>query len=314
MRTKSIIISPTAKDEDGVVAGQTMSASEVCAMDGALVSGYDADGLVTTSKPTAAGTMAMTGALKTSSTLTQFSSERYLCITSAGDDSGVTFTITGTNKEGHAIQDFVTGPNTMMIASNLKFMTVTNISISAAATGNITIGSLGVGTFADPCHVAVVADGTETDITFYVYGTDRYGQDILESITGPDTDTTTGSVNFATVTKVTASGAVGSTITIGSSDELDSEWIPVDRNGGDISVGCTISSGASVVYAVQHTFTDLQTAGLTEGDVISFVHATVTAETTSQDGSYSTPITGVRVAITDFVSGTVTFEVVQSRS
>ena len=121
MRPKSIIISPTAKDLDGVMASQDIDQYEVGPMSGALASGYDADGLVTTSKPTAAGTMAMTGALKTSSTLIMFASERYISITSAGDDSAITFTITGTNKEGHVIQDVVTGPNTMMVASTLKF-------------------------------------------------------------------------------------------------------------------------------------------------------------------------------------------------
>ena len=316
MRPKSIIISPTAKDLDGAMESQDLDQYEVGPMSGDLAGTgadlADPNGLVTTSKPTAAGTMAMNGDLYTSSTLTEFTSERYISITSAGDDSGITFKITGTNKEGHVIQDVVTGPNTMMVASTLKFLTVTNIRISAAATGNIIIGSLGVATFADPGHVAVVSVGTDTSVTFTIYGTDRFGRDITETITGSDGSTATGSSNFATVTKVTASADTASTVTIGSADEMDSQWIPVDPYGGDVSVGCTISSGASLTYAVQHTFTNMQSAGFLEADAIKFVHATVTAETTSQDGSYSTPVTGVRVAITSFLSGTVTFEVVQS--
>ena len=318
MRPKSIIISPTTADPNGVMTSQDIDQYEVAPMSGALAGAgadlADPNGLVTTSQPTAAGTMAMNGALYTAAALTYFTSERYISIPSDGDDSGITFTITGTNKEDHVIQDVVTGPNTMMVASTLKFLTVTNIAISAAAAGNIIIGSLGVATFADPGHVDIVSGGTDTGVTFTVYGTDRFGRDITETITGADGTTATGSSNFATVTKVTASADTASTVEIGSANEMDSQWIPVNKYGGDISVGCTISSGASLTYAVQHTFTNMQTDGFLEADAIAFVHATVTAETTSQDGSYSTPINAVRVAITSFTSGTVTFEVVQARA
>ena len=105
MRPKSIIISPTVKDLEGVMESQDLVQYEVGPMSGDLtgdgVDLADADGLVTTSKPTAAGTMAMNGTLYTAAALTSFTSERYISITSAGNDNSITCTITGTNKEGH---------------------------------------------------------------------------------------------------------------------------------------------------------------------------------------------------------------------
>ena len=317
MRPKTITISPTAPDADGLCASATYSADETFPNDGALCSGYDQDGLVTASTPAAAGTMAMNGALYTSSTLTYFATERYVCIYSDGNDSGVTFTVTGTNKKGHVIQDVITGPNAIMTSSAIKFLTVTNIAISDAGTGSITVGSLGVGDMGDPQHVAIYSAGDEDDITFTVYGTNRHDQDISEDITGPNTSPVWSAHNFKTVTKVVADGAVGNAVEIGNADQtpegqLDSQWVPVDRYGGDISVACAVSSDADYTYAIEHTFDDVQSAGFEEDDADVFVHATVTGETTSQDGSYSTPVNAVRVAMTLFAAGSLKFKVVQS--
>ncbi len=306
-------MSPTALDRDGFVTAQQLSAALDLPLEGALASGYDRNGLCAASTPTAASTMAMDGTLAESTTKTVFASERYIEIYSDADDSGVTFQITGTNKEGHVITDTVPGPDSVRTSSTLKFLTVTNIYISGAGTGNIEIGSCGIGTMATAGAISIYSGGDESDITFTVYGTDRYGNDNSEEITGPDTETVTGSVDWLVIQKISADGAVGNDVEVGSANVVFSQWIPVDRYGGDISVGCTVSSGASFTYALQHTFSDVQAAGFQEDDANVFVHATITGETTSQDGSYSTPISAVRAAITSFVSGTLTIDVVQSR-
>jgi hypothetical protein len=165
-----------------------------------------------------------------------------------------------------------------------------------------------------PGAVGIYSGGDESDITFTVYGVDRYGNDNSEEITGPNNATVTGAVDWTYIQKVSADGAVGNNVEVGSVGTVFSQWIPVDRYGGDISIGCTISSGASLTYAIQHTFDDVQAAGFQEDDANVFVHATLTGETTSQDGSYSTPVSAVRAAITSFVSGTLTIEIIQSRT
>ena len=131
---KTITMSPTAKADAGIVALVKLETADQLdfMFDGALASGYDADGLYTSDTPTAAGTMAMDGDLATSTTLTTFASERFIEIYSDDDDSGVTFYVTGTNKEGHVITDAITGPSEIRTSSALKFMTVTNIHISGA--------------------------------------------------------------------------------------------------------------------------------------------------------------------------------------
>ena len=316
MRTRTIVMAPTTLDRDGFVASQTLTTTSQYdfPLEGLLASGYDGDGLVTATTPTAAGSMAMDGLLYTSSTLTVFTSERFLEIYSDGNESGVTFQITGTNKEGHVISEVMTGPNAIRASSTLKYLTVTDISISGAGTGNITVGSMGIGTMTTPGAIGLYAFGTESDITFTVVGVDRYGNDNSETITGPAAGTVTGAVDWTIIQKVTASATVDSAVEVGSVGTVFSQWVPVDKYGGDVSIGCTLSSGAGMTYAVQHTFDDIQAAGFQEDDANVFVHATITGETTSQDGSYSTPITACRVAITAFTAGTLTFQVVQSGS
>lgn len=313
MRPKTITISPTAADRDGVSTTATHSANAVIPMNGDLASGYDADGIVTATTPAAAGTMTINGGLKTDSTHVYFSSPRFLCIYSDGDDSGVTFSFTGTDKDGNAQYETIAGPNAVIKATTKKFLSVTNVSISGAGTGSITIGSVGVATLADVGHVSIYSAGDESDVTFTVYGTDRYGQDISEAITGPDTTTVKGEYNFATVGKVEADGAVGNAVEIGSADELDSQWIPMDKYGGDITVGVTLSSGAGMTYTVEHTFTDLQTTGFKEYSANVFTHDSLNGEVSSGDGTYTVPVTGIRLAVSSFTSGTATMEITQAR-
>jgi len=71
--------------------------------------------------------------------------QRRVLITSAGDDTGVTFTIWGANENGGAIRETVTGADTAAVATNLDFKTVTRIAASGATDGDIIVGTNGVG-------------------------------------------------------------------------------------------------------------------------------------------------------------------------
>lgn len=70
---------------------------------------------------------------------------RRVIITSAGDNSGINFLVTGTSNSGNLVTDSFVGTNTGAAQSNLDFVTVTKIIGSAAVTGAITAGTNGVG-------------------------------------------------------------------------------------------------------------------------------------------------------------------------
>ena len=69
---------------------------------------------------------------------------RRVLITSAGNDSGITWTITGTDWNNAPISEVLTGGNTAAVASLLDYATVTGIKASGAAASTVTVGTNGV--------------------------------------------------------------------------------------------------------------------------------------------------------------------------
>jgi flagellin len=61
-------------------------------------------------------------------------------VTSAGNDSGITFTITGTDSSGKNISEVLTGANASTATTTATFKTVTGVSLSSGAAGAVTIG------------------------------------------------------------------------------------------------------------------------------------------------------------------------------
>lgn len=108
-------LSPAALDADGVITSATLT-SGAQTLNGALVSGGIA-------------------------TLDSNGMARRVYIASDGNDSGVTFTVTGKNWHGDSFSETITGPNATSVISDSDFKTVTAVSISGNSTGNITVGT-----------------------------------------------------------------------------------------------------------------------------------------------------------------------------
>jgi len=113
---KTKLIDPVNVDADGIAEAQAVAGAGALTLDGALVSGgvYSGD------------------------------YARQIGILSAGDDSLITFTVTGTDADKRAITEAVTGssgaPGTA--ESTLYFLTVTSVVASGAASGNVSVGTV----------------------------------------------------------------------------------------------------------------------------------------------------------------------------
>ena len=68
-----------------------------------------------------------------------------ITLTSSADNSGITFDITGTDGNGDAQTETVTGPDTETVNSANKYATVTSIVASGSITTQIQAGILGTG-------------------------------------------------------------------------------------------------------------------------------------------------------------------------
>jgi hypothetical protein len=100
----------------------------------------DADGICLSQTPLAAGALTLDGALVTSG-VAIINPPAKVTITTADDESGKTFTITGTDQSGNGISEVITGPDTTTGTSLLTYSTVTSIVVSAATADAITVGN-----------------------------------------------------------------------------------------------------------------------------------------------------------------------------
>jgi len=100
----------------------------------------DADGVCQSQTPGAGGEQNLTinGALSSGGVAT-FVAARLITIASASDDSGRTFTITGTDVNGNAQTETIAGPATT-VTGTLYFRTVTQVTVDDDTAGAITVG------------------------------------------------------------------------------------------------------------------------------------------------------------------------------
>lgn len=96
------------------------------------------------------------------------------------------------------------------------------------------------------------------------------------------------------------------------SSQTASAWIPVNfrpEHEFAIGIGCVVTGGSTLTYSVEHTFDDIFDPTVTP---TAFTHATIAAETTSQDGNYAFPVRAVRLNVTAYTAGSVTMTLLQA--
>lgn len=74
-----------------------------------------------------------------------FAVARRVLFTFAANETGHTFTLTGTNRAGNVISETIAGTNGGTVQSVNDYLTVTNVSVASATTGNVSVGTNTVG-------------------------------------------------------------------------------------------------------------------------------------------------------------------------
>lgn len=103
-----------------------------------------ANNIALSQSPGAAGALILNGSTVAGGVAT-LDTQRRVLITSAGNDSAKTFTVTGTNLSGAPISESLLGGNAAAVYTTQDFYTVTSVTISAASAGAVTVGTNGVG-------------------------------------------------------------------------------------------------------------------------------------------------------------------------
>lgn len=90
--------------------------------------------------------------------------------------------------------------------------------------------------------------------------------------------------------------------------------IPMDERAKvfQVSIACVLSTGASLTYKVQHTFDAVFSSTFNPATATWFDHPNITGETATKEGTYSSPVTAIRLNVTSYTSGSVTMALLQS--
>lgn len=109
MQPITVTVGPLdAADDNGIALSQTTAGAANLTLNGALVTG----GVAVLDAP------------------------RRIIITSGGNDTGITFTITGTTYGGQSVSETITGASGAAASTTVDFLTVTQISASGATSGS----------------------------------------------------------------------------------------------------------------------------------------------------------------------------------
>lgn len=178
---------------------------------------------------------------------------------------------------------------------------------AAVLVGGLVSG--GVATMDIARRIAIASDGDDSAITFTITGTDRYGRAQVETIVGANANEVTTLKDFLTVTEVSASGATDGPVSIGTTVELSSQWIPVDRT--DVhNLGVAVKIDGEASYTIEYTLDDIYSPGVgvnPQTDVYfqPYPMADMTSESSDKASAFTTPITAVRLTLDDFTTGAV---------
>ncbi|MDC0976032.1 flagellar hook-associated protein FlgK [Alphaproteobacteria bacterium] len=174
----------------------------------------DSDGLVDNETLGSSGNFTIDGALSSTASSNLKST---VSISSSSNNASVTFTITGTDIDGVAQTETITGVNANTVNGTKFFKTVSQISSDAAAS-NVDVGTVSGFGSTSGTRISITSTANESNNSFTIVGTDTDGLTKTETISGPisgNTVSTTGL--FKTVVSITPTSNTVSNIEIGTS-------------------------------------------------------------------------------------------------
>lgn len=184
-------------------------------------------------------------------------------ITSAGNDSAITFKVVGISTDGfgQVITETMAGTNASVVGSQYRYRIVLSITPSGNTASTVTVGTTGFALLDTARRVLFTSSGTDTGLTITLSGRDWSGQTISETLTGGSSGNPVYSVlDYLGVTAVQVSGATAGTISVGTNGVASSPWINMDAWAmGTAAIQC-VASG-TVNYTVQTSNDDPNSYG-----------------------------------------------------
>lgn len=224
---------------------------------------FTANSVCASQTPGGAGALVLNGTLASSvptgTAIAYLPQASRIYITGGSDESGKTFAVVGYRffpgvVGPTSVTETITGPNASTVSSINQYDQIISITASAGTAGAITVGHYNTATLDLARQVRVTSGGNDTGITFTISGTDWSGQPISEALTGASGSTADSALDYKTLTSISTSGAVATTVTVGTNGVAHSPWVLFDPYAATspISIQCT-PSAAGANYTVQQT-------------------------------------------------------------
>lgn len=140
----------------------------------------------------------------------------------------------------------------------------------------------------DLAHKVVITPSASVTGNYVITGTDANSDVITETLATSTTNAVTSSKHYLTLTSIKSPSGLGAnTVDIGWTADSVSEWVFPKPTAPRLSIGfaCIVDSG-SPTYNVQHTY---------DNGVTAFTHTMVGPETANREGTYTTPVQGIRL-------------------
>jgi hypothetical protein len=162
----------------------------------------------------------------------------------------------------------------------------------------------------DPAgKLTINSSGDDSGITFAVVGTYN-GIATTETITGANAGDATSTYYYSEVISITSSGATDGDIYVGvlAANGAVSKPIQVDWRQSPYNAGLAVEITGTMTCSAQHSFADPQN----DSNPIWFTNGGISGVTSSTQGNLSFPVRIVRLLISAYTSGSVTFRYVQA--
>lgn len=191
------------------------------------------------------------------------------------------------------------GPLTAASANNIATSQTTAGAANLTLNGSLVSG--GVATLDKPRRVLITNAGNDSSITFTVTGTTFGGQSASETVQGTSGSTVATTIDFATVTRISTSGATSASgVVVGTNGVAGSRWVRMDNWAFAQSV-IQVDVSGTVNYTVQTTMDDPNSntspVSLASVTWLSALDTNIVAKTAAASGVMAYTPTFVRILL-----------------
>lgn len=174
------------------------------------------------------------------------------------------------------------------------------INGSLASDGSVTLNTAH--------RIDIESSGSFGAVTFTVTGTDVNGAAQSDAIAGPSSSTVTTTKYFKTITQISVSAIVGTNVSVGTTDEAESDWFVANYLQDNFDIGMAVEITGTINYTVQKTYANI----LADETPVWFDDATLVTDTTNGNSAQESHVTGFRTVVNSYSSGaTLTTRFVQ---